>query len=344
MIGINAEYQRSDELWLALSLTKTLERFGHDVQVMPAGKTHRVHPYLDQRLTRARNYSEWAGRCSWIVYTELPPRQYVSAAREAGAKTALMIQWAFLDQEDLPMLAEFDALLCPARSVHRHFSEQIPGGSVVYMPFDLNMPIISKEQIVDPERIAILWYLDGSQPLLQELSFMDVVRAIMKDRRVYMTVMYSNRLAQQALAELLKLQLEADGRLELMRDLPWERQFIIAADHDLFLWPSVIENTGVAGQMAATAGTPCLAYDYPLIADFVKDEVNGILVPCDLKFNELQVPTVVRKDDFFVDNVHRLMDASDLIQHMRQTAHSGIEQRREEFFESVSATFDPAAK
>jgi len=339
MIGFVVDYRRSDELWQLLSLAKLLEKTGHDVQIMPTGRTHRVHQQLDARLTRTRNYGEWVKRCSWVVFSDLPPVEYVAVAREAGARTALLARWAAVGAKDMNHLGELDAVLCSSKCVYQHFADRQGMPAVVHMPLDLGMPVIHNENGVDPDRIALLWYLDGSQPFMQDRSFMNIARLIIKDPRVYITVLYGNQLPPDYLNELLKLQLEADGRLELMRDLPWEKQFLVMAAHDLVLWPAVVENTGVVGMLSATSGTPCLAYDYPVVADVVKDEVNGILLPCELKFSELGVPVVVKRDDFFTDSVKRLLDSTGLLQHMRNTARYGLEMRRQHFEEAVENTF-----
>jgi hypothetical protein len=344
-VGFHLDYQRSDECFATLQVARVAEHCGHDVQLLPASKAGPVQAYWDQRVLRnyKHDYPTWLRGLSHVVFCNVPPVEVVLAAQSQGTRTVLVCQWADLEEAQLPALEEFDSVICPAKCVYRHLSrhERVITTSLTAVPWDAGAPLTSNAHPVDPRRVGVLWYLDGSQPLVQDLSFVDVVGELLKLPFVYMTVLHTGRLSEHGLARVRALQQAADGRLELVRNASWEKMLLTIAAHDLMLWPSAVENFGLPGLMAATVGTPSLAYDHPVVGEVIRDGVNGILVPCDLAYNWLGVPgAVAASNEAFLAEAIRLVSDPSRLERLRTTVHHRLARRRQSFNTAISGLFN----
>jgi glycosyltransferase involved in cell wall biosynthesis len=286
-------------------------------------------------------FNEWCVKCSHVVFCHPPPKEFVEFARSNKVTVILLCQWLELDPEDVAILSEVDFVLCPSVVVYKHLRDvlQVPHKRLIKCPWDIAEPTTRSDHEVDPNRVLLAWYLDGSQPLVQDFSFLSVVNSIMDVPSVYLSVLYTDRLADDAVADLKKLQEAREPRVELLRNLSWERQMMTLASSDLTLWPSLLENVGLAGLMSVTAGTPCLAYDHPAISDVIKDGVNGVLVPCDLIFNDIGVPAVVKDNAVFRDKAIMLVNNPALLKDLRKSVHYKLDRRRKSFTRVIEDLF-----
>lgn len=343
LVGFHFDYQRSDECYLVAQIAKHLETAGKSVTVLPTGRVGSVHSKWDARVCRNQNmtFNEWCVKCSHVVFCHPPPKEFVEFARANKITVILLCQWLELDSGDVPILSEVDFILCPSVVVYKHLRDilGVPVGRLIKCPWDIAEPSTRSDHEVDPDRVLLAWYLDGSQPLVQDFSFLDVVKSIMEVPSVYLSVLYTDRLADEGVADLKRLQEAAGARVELLRNLSWEKQMMTLAASDLTLWPSLMENVGLTGLMSVTAGTPCLAYDHPVISDVIKDGINGVLVPCDLIFNDLGVPAVVKDNAQFLNKVISLVKNPTLLMELRKSAHYKLDKRRKNFTGVVADLF-----
>lgn len=340
-VGMLLDYRRSDAAFAAVRLAHQVEALGGEVVILPVGKPGQVHPRWDHRVVRSHDgdYVTWIKSFSHVVFfSPVPPPEMVLAAKAQGVRTVFVCSWTRLEEPDLVALREFDKVICPARAVARHLKSQ-GVKNVTSLPWDAGAPFTRSTHATDPERLGLLWYLDGDQPAVQNAGFADLVRSLLDVPGVYVTVLYGGGLSGLGLGQLRDLNQAADGRVELVRNAPWEKQFLLAAAHDLVLWPSEAEDFGLPGLVALTAGTPCVAYDHPVTAELVKDGVHGVLVSCELQFNWFQVPFAVPDHNRFRREVLGLLEDVAFLGDLRCTSHHKLEQRRVAFVDGISTLF-----
>lgn len=341
-VGFYLDYVRSDAVFMALQLARRVEDAGVEVSLLSSRRADPVHPVWDDRLLRRdrHSYLTWLSGLASVVFETPPPGPLVDAAKQAGVRTMLLLSWTDLTEDTVDRVAAVDHLICPARAVHRHLRDAgVPASRLTCLPWDTGQPLTRSDHRVDPKRLGLYWNLDGTQPMFQDRSFARALDRLLKSRPVYLTAGYTGDLAPGGLAELRRLAALAPGRVELIRSPGQDRHPLTVASHDLTLWPSLLENAGLPGLTSLTAGVPVLAYDHPVVAELVKDEVNGVLVACELSANWCGVPAVVDAADAFVDRAIELVDDPDRLQRLRAATHHGLERRREKFVAGVAALF-----
>lgn len=347
VVGFFLDYQRSDDCYAALQLAHVAEAEGLEVSVFPLDAIGEVHPSLDRRVCRsARGFPAWCRGCSHVVFTQVPPPELVEAAHAGGAEVTLLWQWTSMDREALAHLEGPDRVVCPSRVSYRHLrsageARNVDPARVTCLPWGTPAPPVQPRRVVDEDRVAVLWYLDGSQPLLQDAGTLAVADALVRHHaNAFLTILYNPAHVVAAVVDEFKaLQQRAAGRLELVRGISWERQVVLASQHDLVLWPALAESFGLPGILAATAGTPCLAYDHPAVAELVRDGLGGVLVPCDLRFDWFDVPIVVPDHDAYYHAAADLIGDAPRLQALRATTQERLSKRREAFLVGAAALF-----
>lgn len=339
-VGFYVDYGRSDECLSALQLVSFLEERGVRVEIYPAGRAAQLNSRWDARVCRnpKGSFVDWVAGLSHVVFCDWPSAEVLSAAKSAGAKVYLLCSWLSLTKGNLPTLKEFDRVVCPSKAVTRLVRSVAPKGtSVAALPWSLVVPLTRSKHVTDPKRTGVVWSLDGTQPLYQTPEILPAVRAVVGFPHVYLTVLYTSRLPDDVLTDLKLLVSEVDGRVALVKNPSWERRLLTTAAHDLSICPALVDNFGLPVLEALVCGTAVAAFDHPTAGELVKNTVAGALVPCDLRFNELDVPSVVPDTGAFRDAVIKLVNDPAGLDRLRAGTHHKLAERRE-FFETVAAT------
>lgn len=342
-VGLHLDYARSDECHLALQLVRAIEHLGHEISILPTAiRPPAVHPYWDTRLLRnyKHDFVDWCRGHSHIVFNMPPPLPYLDAVKQSGAKSVYLCLWNYIGETDAGVIPNFDLVICPAKVVYRHMKEAKLAANCKVLPWDSGAPITCSGHQVDPSRLGLFWSLDGSQPLTQDMGFGHVIESLLKLPFVYVTAAYTSRISDAGMNMLKHLVQVSDGRMELLRNAPYEKLLLTMASHDLTLWPSLIEDAGLVGLMSTAVGTPCIAYDHPVIAEVIKDGFNGNLVPCELDFNFFGVPQVVANYETYLNAVIKLLNNPEHIQALRTSVHYKLNSRRLIFNDGISALFN----
>lgn len=332
-VGFWLYYQKNDATLMAIQLARRLGELGYDVEFYPADRAQAVHPFWDRCLHRGRlNFYDWLKkyRPSYVIFGKAPPPEYVQATQNAGARAYVLGLWDEIGQEDLPALNVATRVVSPSRAAQQLLAEQLELTNVVYVPWDPGVPITHDDRHVDPAHVGLYWPITGGQCFRQEPEVISLLcRVARKLPQLCLTVTYSSSLGAGAAKELKKLTAAAGGRVELLKNLSWEKEQLLYGHHDLTAWPTVVEGVGLVGLSSVYMGTPVIAFDHPLVGEIIKDGRNGLLVPCELGYNWLKVPYVEPNYDTFEANLVELLQDTDRLEHLRETATHGLSQRRE---------------
>lgn len=344
--GIFIAYQRTDECFAAMQLARVIERLGHEVSILSPVKPEAVDPHWDNRVLRITrcSYLDWRKELSHLFFFNVPPRSFLlNGTSSRKLPTFVVVQWDDLtDEQELETLKEVDQVICPSKACYKHLRRHrvVPQSKLTLIPWDIGIPFVRGDHEVDPQRVGVVWNLDGSQALVQNLSFMEVVDTLTREDHIYVTIFYNNYISSEGVASLKQLHQQAEGRVEMYKNMPLTRQLLSIAAHDLTLWPSLTEGFGLTGLASLSVGTPCLSYDYPVNGEIVQHQVNGELVPCDLDENWFGVPSVEDNNEVFLEHALTLSNDPDRLGELRQNTHVGLDTRRSTFEDQVSKLLD----
>lgn len=340
MIGFVLNYRRSDSTIAVLQLATWLEELGLDVSIFSTGPPLPVCSRWDKRVKRDCGKQSSIVDWSHAVFANAPSEALVSILRDNRTKMSLICSWEELLNCHHRVIESVDTVICPSRTSYRYMkAAPLAIRQLLKMPWDLLMPPIQRDQEVDPKRIGIVWNLDGSQAESQDFGFFDTLTSLLKIKSLYFTVFWNDGLSQEARDCLDDLRCRADGRVELIKNASIEKQILLSSAHDLTLWPSKYDNFGFPGLVSLTAGTPCIAYDHPVIGEIIKDQESGLLVPCELAFTPMDVPLVVPDNDKFKSTVLDLVNDPYKLQSLRSTAQIKASDRRGYFCNTVKQLF-----
>src|SRR4029077_3068891 len=168
-------------------------------------------------------------------------------------------------------------------------------------------------------------------------KFVPVMENVLqKCPNTWLTIAYSSLLPATGVKELRNLAHSAEGRVELVRNTSWEKHMLLYGRHDLTVWPSLIESTGMVGLCSLAMGTPVIAFDHPAIGEIIRNGKNGELVPCELKSNWLGVPYVESDYSAFGKQLIALINSFQRIIQMREWTSTGLKDRQEQFLHRFS--------
>lgn len=332
-VGIHCYYGRYDATYAVLQAARIALELGHDVVILPREKAAAVHPVWDRYVVRGKlPLWEWLkGDLDYLICAEPLALETVNFARQHGVRCYLVCLWDELDQQSIVCLPAFDQVVFPSRRACRLVRDKTDCPNLVWVPWDIGVPVTRNPYDLDPQRVGLIWPLAGSQPFRQEPKFLSVVEQVLqKCSNAFFTVIYSDlpAVGQRDLKRLVQL---ADGRLEVMKGLSWDKQQYLYGRHDLTIWPSLSEGLGLVGLGSLHMGTPVIAWDHPLVGEVVKDRTNGILVPCELEYNWLDVPYVKPDYKMFTRYLSDLLREPHQLELLRYGTTTGLLDRRERF-------------
>jgi hypothetical protein len=329
-------YQKDDVTHTAIRLASFAQAIGLDPIILPRSRPASVDSYWDRNANRHTKlkFNEYIkkGGISHIIFLSTADPEELKAAQKAGIKTILYIFWDAITAEDTNLYHIFNHVVCPSRRIAKLMAEKMGLDNLHAISYDPDVPITNDYRIVDPRKIKLFWSLDGSQCVNTEPKFMTVIESVLKQNpNISITVTYNNILPPQGVVELTRISTSSGGRVNLIVNPSWDKQQLLYGQHDLTIWPSLVENVGLVGLCSLYMSTPVIAFDHPIIGEIVKDNKNGELVPCDLILNWLGVPYVQANYPVFTRQLLRLVDNTEKLSQMREWASSGLRERQASF-------------
>lgn len=324
-VGISLNPRDFNDCWIAEQLERVLRNGGADIV---------------RTATGSRTESDELRRSTHIIFLSPPVPDTLRMLQSEGAHASLFFSWSDLSFELIETLPEFDVVVCPSKAAYRHLkslNDELT--NLIKIPFSAAPATRLLDKDLDPARIGAICYLtaatsDCSATIKQMAELVDELP------NVYLTFLQVGTLSSTLEEELLKVTVDAKGRIAVAEaGSPSEQQKLHFACHDVLLWSSVFDDVGYPGLLAAEAGLPCVAYDHPVAAETVKDNVNGILVPCEFTFNPVMVPTVVPARFAFSQAAAELLSEPYEIERLASGASRVLGDRRSIFERMLQRVF-----
>jgi len=332
-VGFRISYQRYEATYVALQVARLVQDMGLVAEILPIEKPATLQPSWDRLVIRNAKitYTDWLKELEAIFFMEAPSEEELKRAKEAKVKTYQIAMWDSIAEDHIKTASEVDKLICPARCIFSHLRDTLKLKNLTCVPWDPGIPITYEARDLDPEQIALIWPLESCDSSWSESRFRAIENTLQACPNAWLTVIYSNTTSMQILKDLRRLSLSVPGRVELFKNLSWDRKQLLYGRHDLTIWPSISENTGLTGLCSIYMGTPVLAFDHPVIKEIVVEGQQGILVPSRARTNWLGVPQLDPNYEAFEDHLVSLLQDAKLLANLRQNVNRGLARRRKDF-------------
>jgi len=332
-VGLRIPYQRCDATFIAIQPAKVAQEMGFDVEIMSRDRPASVLLSGWDRLVLRNSklsYEDWIKTgLGCLLYTEPSVMEEITSASAIGVKPYCLVCWNSITEAESKLMSSFTRLICPSRCVKELLVDKLKLSNAVACPWDPGVPITQDLRDVAEDNVAVLWPIENGR---SSLGFLDTFELFLRRCPfVWATVIYYSDLSSAVVKDLRRLALSQSGRVELIKNPSWDKQQILYGHHDLTIWPTLTENVGLVGLCSIYMGTPVIAFDHPLVGEIVSDGKNGILVPCNLSYNWLEVPCVDPDYSLFGDYLVQVVSDVELLTRLRRTTANGLQRRRKQF-------------
>jgi hypothetical protein len=283
MILIFLPYQRCEGALAAFGLYRALQQAGREVKLMHYGnRVRRLHPAYDHLIEQAsitaiRNHLPGLKHTIWFG---LVGPERLRELSSVGVRNHVYLSGFDIDDEDLPILAEYDTLFLStdfgAGCFRQHFREK-----VVSLPFLSGVPMWRRNQSENSR--AVLFPLWGDQINRSEKSLLQSAMEILDcHAEATLTFMFGSHssVPTKLRRSLKRVTRSARGRFRHIYCEDWPSAAAEYRTHPIVVCGEVWAQFLVGCSMAARHGSVVVGWDNPLVADIV-DQSNAVLLPCD---------------------------------------------------------------
>lgn len=336
-IGFASYYRRHENVAAAFRLADFCQRQGWSVSFFsPLDCLYRVHPRWDRRVVSQSRwrYQDWVRTCQAVVWTEPFSPTHVEAAASFGVKTIVLALRDALTSSLFLSCDKASHVIAPCRATSLLLQER-HGIPAKYIPWDAGCPVVKKNDVLGA-RIKLIVPLHGTQTgRVDTLTIPLLGKVACECPEVDISILYSSRsFRPETFKEIRKSVKECGaGRLSLlcagkMRPEDVSLQY---GKHDLLAWPSEVDGTGSIGLESLSFGTPVLAYRMAPVDEYIRDGVNGKLVPCGPDERSPGAAWVKACPGLFHKAMVRLLTDRDSLQAMQYSTSVDLAGRQEEF-------------
>lgn len=293
-VGIYTHYSYCDQAYFCVRLVDFLRTRGVDFDIYSENQPGKLGlPY--DKIVQHRGtlkFTEWAKKQSVIVWTHIPKVEQINFAERHNCRTILVPMWQELATPFKKAIRRADILVALSKESQELFSDIYSFRHTLFVPYDAGLPLIRKSNPVDPKRVKIFlpWFDKNARCASSDfLSTIGYIVERMPDAQLTVGIMSSK--FSPAIAKYFQtLSGRTDGRVQLIRNVPYAQRFSLYSNHDLTLFPAECDNYGFCLLSSINSGTPVLSLAVSPQIDFVYAEANGVLVKTKVDYDEYGVP------------------------------------------------------
>ena len=335
-LGLYTRYLRDEVTYAAIRVANFARDRGIPVDVVcPTNACSKlVEPYWDQHalMIHGGEFTEWAKKCSTLVWTFVPDVEQVAWCRRKEIHTVLLASWDEMQEPDFKAAQAFDTVVAPSKAA-QEFLRSKKLTNVECVRWDPGVSYTRKPDAHVGERVRMFVPLFGTQPERVDDSVLPMFDEILMTTAGSVTLSYvPSHWNAYARKQLRRLHARHPGRVTLVDRFTPSRLNVYYGQHDLTVCPSLVENFCLPVSVSLAMGTPVVAFEMPPVVEFVT-EANGLLVKEEIVPTRTGVPTVMPRYDGFGKAVVELASNPDRIRRLQRGTEHGCLQRRE-FFET----------
>lgn len=332
-LGIYTRYYRHDAAYLALRIAEWAFQVGWDVSLFTdCGRAHQLHPSFDRAVHRdgPRGFTDWAEGRDVIVWTHCPVLEQVSWTKRHEKRAVLIPLAHELDSKDRRVLKAASAVGCTSRNLAMALKNYLQVSTTTPLLFDPGLPLTLKPTGLAPALRLLLPLFEQRPDEVDEDLLHRLI--LLHDRRddFTLTVACSSSKLHAGFGRTLRQAVEVYPRIQRCRQLSLKDRPFLFATHDLTLWPTRAENTGLIGLTSLAMGTPVIAFNGPPLQEFLTSR-NAVLIPCTTMTSALGVPTIKGLPAKFEEYLTSILDDRRPLERMLATVHFNLEHRRQIF-------------
>jgi hypothetical protein len=343
MIGIYAPYSWSRDTELAIGLADYLTRLGLPVSYYAFGNISQgVHPDWDQKVVNGKKipFGWWVRRCSHVVMTACHINKLI-AAKDLEKKCSLILLLDHIDQYTPIALSEFENVFCPSHYVAALLNRRWATNKIQALPWDPCLPLLRKAAYTSKGTVWAYVPVPPKSVIRFGSKLFYSLQVVMSEvPNLYVTVSHQRRWDKASLEALRELQYQNRDRFRLVSKPSHAQRISLYRTHDFTYYLHSQDEVGLTALESLCAGSPVVTPDSDTLSDIVVPKHNGILLPCDLAQNALDIPMVPElSPGALVRSLTRLTQDTNWLQELEGTPWPELENRRRLFQASWAGTF-----
>jgi len=342
-LGIITRYHNHEATHIAIRLCDWALSNGYDSSIYPITRQKvRVDDRWDAIAAkhRGKRFTDWAKKRTTIIWTHIPPAAQVTWAKKQQIRTVLFGLWQEITPEDRVVINEMDRVIAPHTANAQFYTRRLGVKRVHTAPWDTGLPFTAKDPRTRTSQRWLLMPLYDQEPDKTEMTAIEVAgRTLHNYDHTVLTVMYnSSTLGSPSKRRLNRFKQLFTNRVRLLPSVPVCRRPLVFQQHDLTLWPTQRENTGMVGLTSITMGTPIIAFSSSPLNEIITER-NGIPIPAREVVKPSGVPRTDGDFDAFERSLSVALSRDDYLSELQQSVLDGLPARREQFNRTIANAY-----
>lgn len=334
-VGIYTHYAHCDQAYLAVRLADYIRSQGLEFDIYSDCVPGKLGLAYDRAVAFRGNmdFTPWMKKQRVIIWTHVPAFDHLAFVKRHGLPAVIAPMWQELLPPFKKTLRNADAVVVFSNEQKELFHAVYKLRNVAVVPFDTGLPITRKETTVNEREVKLFmpWFDRNARcASSQLLTFLGYIVEHMHE--AHLTVGITSSYFGPSIAKFFTgLGKKTNGRVKLLRGVPFAKRAPLYGQNDLTIWPAECENYGFCGLCSLAAGTPVLSFAAPPQIDFLIPDVNAALVKTRVDYDDNGVPHAVPNYEHMGAALQELIAEPKHIDRLQKKTNYNLNQRRVAF-------------
>lgn len=286
----------------------------------------------DVASTNGMRFTEWAEKCSTVVWTHVPHKEQITWCNKKGINTVLYVIWHELDDTDRAAVREAKWVVSPSAGCARSMATEWSAQKSLAAPFDPGLPLTRKDERLRSNYIWVLLPLFDREPFKMENTAIEVAGRLLDAREdIVLTAVYnSSTMNSRAKKRLNEFKRFFGLRMRVIRSLPLDYRPLVFQGHDVTMWPAHYDSVGITPLTSMYMGTPVVSFKFSPASEYMTKE-NSVPVACGEHYNRIGAPLVDPDYQCYERCLQNVVINRDYLTSLQQSVLHGLEKRRKVF-------------
>lgn len=273
MIGIYTPYDASDTTTMALGLADLAISLGHSVSLFAfQTKQSGIHPEWDHKVKHDGNtlFTEWTKRCDHIVWFAFHPYR-LNIAFKAKTTNTLVVLYSQLSADYEVAAQAFDNVIVPSQYIHDQLKIHWKGSSQV-LPWDPGGPIVTKNNLVEQDKINVYIPVQGSVSEQYGPRLLYALNVVMSDLpKLHITLARQRRWTPASMRAIGELERDFPGRVKSIKVPTQTLRSLTYREHDWTFYPAYCDDVHLPVIHSLYSGTPTVVFDSAVAPEVITE-------------------------------------------------------------------------
>ena len=334
-VGIYTHYAHCDQTYFCVRLVDFLRENGVEFSIYSENEPGKLRIPYDSAVTHKglTRYTDWAKKQTAVIWTHVPKIEQINFANRHNKLTVLVPMWQEMMPPIKKAMQRADTVVAMSAECRELFSDVYSVRATSYIPFDTGLPVTKKDALVNSRCVKIfLPWFDRNARCAHSSFLSDLAYLFehMPDAELTVAIM-SSRFSPAIAKFFQALGQRTNGRVKLVRNVPFAKRASLYGEHDLTLFPAECDNYGFCGLTSISCGTPVLSFAVSPQLDYVYPNENGVLVRTKTDYDENGVPHAVPDYSPMTETLQTLIAEPWHIDNMNKRVNYNLATRRKSF-------------